>query len=62
MPSSMLHLTVAKMFNPNASIDFYVGNVAPDANREKKDTVHFYDVSDRENALREFALQANNEY
>jgi hypothetical protein len=60
----MLHLSVAKKFNPNASIDFYVGNLAPDTNREreKKDKVHFYDVPDRENALRTFALKANNEY
>ena len=67
MPSSMLHLSVAKKVNPNASIDFYIGNLAPDANRDKdiKEITHFYNVPDRENALREFALKANklnNEY
>jgi len=64
MPSSMLHLSVAQKFNPDAGIDFYVGNVAPDANREreKKDKVHLYDVPDREDALRKFALKANNDY
>ena len=64
MPGPMLHLSVAKKVNPNACIGFYVGNLAPDANREskKKDKVHLYDVPDRENALRQFALKANNEY
>jgi hypothetical protein len=64
MPGPMLHLSVAKKVNPNASIGFYVGNLAPDAknDRERKDAVHFYDVPDRENALREFARKANNEY
>ena len=64
MPNSMLHLSVAKKVKPNASIDFYVGNLAPDANRdrEKKDKAHLYDVPDRENALKKFALTANNEY
>ena len=64
MPGPMLHLSVAKKVNPNAGIDFYVGNLAPDAikNREQKDIAHFYNVSDRESALREFAVKANNEY
>ena len=66
MPGPMLHLSIAKKVNPNAGIAFYVGNLAPDAsanaNREQKDRVHFYDVPDRESALREFALKANNEY
>jgi len=64
MPGPMLHLVIAKKVNPNAGIDFYVGNLAPDANinRKQKDTVHFYNVPNRENALREFALKANNEY
>jgi hypothetical protein len=30
LPSSMPHLMVAKKVNPNASIDFYIGNIAPD--------------------------------
>jgi hypothetical protein len=64
MPSSMLHLSVAKKVNPNASIDFYIGNLAPDANRDSniKEITHFYNVPDRESALKEFALKATNEY
>lgn len=64
MPGPMIHLSIAKKFNPNAGIDFYVGNLAPDAknDRERKDAVHLYNVPDRESALREFARKANNEY
>jgi len=32
----MIHLFVAKKVNPNASIGFYVGNLASDANRERE--------------------------
>ena len=64
MPSSMPHLIVAKKVNPNASIDFYIGNLAPDANREreKRDEVHFENAPDMETALKEFALKADNNY
>ena len=31
MPVSMIHFSVAKKVTPDASIDFYVGNLAPDA-------------------------------
>ena len=64
MPGPMLHLSIAKKVHPNAGIDFYVGNLAPDAiiNRKEKDALHFYNVPSRERALREFALKANNEY
>jgi hypothetical protein len=64
MPDPVLHLSIAKMVNPNAGIDFYIGNLAPDAknNREQKDKAHFYNVPDRATALREFALKAYNEY
>ena len=64
MPSSMLHLITAKKVNPNAGIDFYVGNLAPDAIRERelKDAVHFRSTKDREDALKEFAIKADNEY
>jgi len=60
----MLHLSVAKKVNPNASIDFYIGNVAPDANRDKdiKAITHFRNVPDREAALKKFALKADNDY
>lgn len=67
MPSSMPHLIVAKKVNSNAGIEFYIGNLAPDANRdrEKKDKVHFVNVPDMETALKEFALfalKADNDY
>ena len=64
MPGPMLHLSIAKKVNPDASIGFYVGNLAPDAVREReiKDKAHFYDIPDREKALKQFALKADNEY
>jgi len=64
MPSSMPHLMVAKKVNPNANIDFYIGNIASDSNseREEKDKVHFEDVADIEIALHDFALGVDNEY
>ena len=60
----MPHLIIAKKVNPNVGIDFYIGNIAPDANseREIKDKVHFEDVPDMEVALKKFALNADNEY
>ena len=64
MPGPMLHLSIAKKVNPNASICFYVGNLAPDAVREKekKEKVHFYGIPDREEAMKQFAIKANNDY
>ena len=64
MPSSMPHLIVAKKINPHAGINFYIGNLAPDANRErkKKDKAHFENIPDIETALKEFALKADNDY
>jgi len=68
MPVHMIHLFVAKKVNPNASLAFYVGNLAPDASRDgdtrsdKKIKSHFYDASDRDDVLRKFALNANNDY
>jgi hypothetical protein len=64
----MIHLLVAKKVNPNASLAFFVGNIAPDANQDgdarsdKKIKSHFYDVPDRDDAFREFALKAHNDY
>ena len=64
MPGPMLHLSVAKKVNPNASIAFYAGNLAPDAvkGRENKDKAHFYGIPDREKAMKQFALKADNDY
>ena len=64
MPSSMLHLITAIKVNPNASIDFYIGNIAVDAinERDKKDIAHFRKSIDRKIALNEFASKADNNY
>jgi len=64
MPVFMIHLFVAKKVNPDAGIDFYAGNLAPDAIQEGeiKNKVHLYDVPDWEDALRKFASKANNDY
>ena len=64
MPVSMIHLSVARKINPDANIAFYVGNLAPDANRDGniKDKAHLYHLPDREDALRRFVLNANNDY
>ena len=61
-----IHLSVAKKVNPNAKIDFFIGNIAPDSisNKEQKDINHLRNASDMELALKEFALKMNtkNEY
>ena len=64
MPVPTIHMLIAKKVNPNADIDFYVGNLAPDAITagEIKNKVHLYDASDWEDALRKFAFKANNDY
>ena len=66
MPTYMIHLYVAKKVNPNAKIDFYIGNLAPDAvsDREKKVIGHLRNAPNMEAALKEFALKidATNEY
>ena len=69
MPGHMIHLIVAKKVYPDAGIDFYAGNITPDANapysnpeRGKKDKIHFVGVPDVEAALKEFALKAGNDY
>ena len=59
MPSSMLHLFVAKKVDPNASIGFYVGNLAPDCSIDikLKDKSHLYDAPDWEASLKGFCLE-----
>lgn len=59
MPSSMIHLLTAYKYNPNASVDFWIGNIAPDTaacDWKEKDRTHFRDRKDRLNALRELAF------
>jgi len=64
MPVPTIHMLIAKKVKPKAGIDFYVGNIAPDAitTGEIKNKVHLYDTPDWEDALRKFALKANNDY
>lgn len=59
MPSTMIHIVVAKKYDINASAVFLIGNIAPDAvyTREEKDKIHFRDKKDRFSALCEFALE-----
>lgn len=42
MPASMMHLYTAKLYEPDADILFFVGNIAPDCvqNKEEKDKTH----------------------
>lgn len=55
MPSSMIHLLTAYKYDPTASIEFYIGNIAPDCVRDK-DKLHFRHSRDRLIALKDFAL------
>lgn len=59
MPSSMVHLLTAKKYLSNAPIEFYIGNLAPDAvsTREEKDITHFRDQKNRMEALEAFARE-----
>ena len=43
MSSAMVHLTCAKLYDPDAPILFYTGNIVPDllSAREAKDITHF---------------------
>ena len=55
MPSTMIHLMVARKVEPNGGALFWVGNFAPDCvtEREKKDPLHLRDRADRFQALTE---------
>jgi hypothetical protein len=65
MPTYFIHLSVAKKVNPNAGLDFFIGNLAPDSVSGKdKDINHFRNEPDMESALKKFAQTKNikNEY
>jgi len=64
MPVPTIHILIAKKVKPKASINFYVGNIAPDAIiiGDIKNKVHLDDAPNWEEALKEFALKANNDY
>jgi len=55
MPSTMIHLMVAREVEPEADALFWVGNFAPDCvtEREKKDPLHLRNRTDRFQALAE---------
>jgi hypothetical protein len=55
MPSTMVHLMVAREVEPTGGALFWVGNFAPDCvtEREKKDPLHLRDRTDRWAALTE---------
>ena len=57
MPSSMVHLKIAYEYNPTASPEFWVGNLAPDSIGvwKEKDRFHLRDIVNREQALRALA-------
>lgn len=59
MPSLMIHLLTAYKYNPDATVDFWLGNIAPDSvgRREEKDITHFRDRSDRLAALQNLASE-----
>ncbi|HEY5584921.1 MAG TPA: hypothetical protein VIK78_10570 [Ruminiclostridium sp.] len=61
MPSLMIHLLTAYKYNPNASVAFWIGNIAPDSvsDWKEKDKTHFRDRLDRLDALRELAFTMN---
>ena len=56
---------MAKKVNPNAGLDFFIGNLAPDSVAgEEKNINHFRNEPDMESALKKFAQTQNikNEY
>lgn len=57
MPSSMVHLLAAYKYNPEASMEFLIGNIVPDIIKgwKEKDRNHLRDREDRPGALRELA-------
>ena len=57
MPGSTMHLMFAKLINPNGSIKYFTGAIAPDAVRDRyeKDKTHFRNMPDRAHKLMEFA-------
>jgi hypothetical protein len=61
MPSSVIHLLVAKKVNPAADISFYIGNIILDAvpNEQNKAALHLRNVPEREIALKEYILKVN---
>jgi len=61
MPSLMIHLLTAYKYDSNASVAFWIGNIAPDSvsGWKEKDKTHFRDRPDRLNALRELACKMN---
>ncbi|MDR1117478.1 MAG: hypothetical protein LBL09_04450 [Oscillospiraceae bacterium] len=62
MPSSMIHILLARKLKPDMPIPFMVGSLAPDAFNGtylEKDKNHFRDLPDRLDALRGYAREAD---
>lgn len=53
MPSHSIHLLVAYKYNPSGSAEFYIGNIAPDAvrDREDKDRTHLRNLPETERVV-----------
>jgi len=65
MPTYFIHLSVAKKVNPNAGLDFFIGNLAPDSvSGEDKAINHFRNKPDMELSLKKFAktIDMTNDY
>lgn len=57
MPGSTMHLMFAKLVNPQGSLKYFTGSIAPDAVRDRyeKDKTHFRNMPDRAHKLMGFA-------
>jgi len=57
----MIHLLTAFKVNPNASLLFYIGNIAPDAvvNWQEKEVKHLRNLQDRTAAMRNLAIHTD---
>jgi len=64
MPSTMIHLAIAREYEVKVLPSFYIGNIAPDAvyTREEKDIIHFRNNKDRYKLLYEFKNKLNLEH
>lgn len=61
MPSTMVHILTAHKVNPESDTLFLIGNIAPDAvkNRDDREIQHLRRTPDREKALIDIAMATN---
>ncbi|MCL1919327.1 MAG: hypothetical protein FWG14_13710 [Peptococcaceae bacterium] len=64
MPGSMIHLLLANKVNPDGSALFHLGNIAPDAVRDRhiKDLTHFRTLEDRHPAMIRLAQETSGDF